>query len=204
MRICLLTLISLAALLTSCERSKPSPVGQKLDAQQADLLLSQIIRYVGHLAPRATHQTKFDTAFDRFYAAEARKHRIDLYHKEDQTGTIYLLVTRPAPSLQVKRVAIGIEMRMINDSIAYYREVFRTWKMPEEVLAKKGRFLFEKMVRGEDLSPYYPQHSGEEEYIEFPDPHTHFDVEQRRWVTTLKVHPEALREQFERSSGKDK
>ncbi len=165
-----------------------SPKGQRPDTATAQRFLEQIIRYTAHLPKKATHETKFDTAYDSFYAQEIKKYRVDLFYQEPE-GYTYLLVSRPAPSLDVKRVATGIKMRIKEDSVAYYEEVFRTWKMTEPILAKKAGMLFEKMVRGQDLSPYYPQHSGEEEYIEFPDAHTRFDVEKRRWVTDLEVHP---------------
>ncbi|MCS7036548.1 MAG: hypothetical protein RMJ33_10780 [Saprospiraceae bacterium] len=183
-----------AILLLACQ---PSPKGQKPDAETAQRLLEKIIRYTGHLPKKATHETKFDSAFNEFYAQELAKHRIDLYYRNERTGDIYLLVSRIAPSLTVKRVATGIHMRMEGDSIAYYNEVFRTWKMPEPELAEKASMLFEKMVRGQDLSQYYPQNSDKEYYIEFPDPNTRFDVEKRRWVSNLEVTPEKMREAFQ-------
>ncbi len=186
----LLTFFAAVVIVFACQPSSP---GQKPDAETEGRLLKKIIRYTGHLPQRATHETKFDSSFDAFYLDEMKKHRIDLYYHDQSTDDIYLLVSRIAPSLRVKRVATGIKMRLSGDSVAYYHEVFRTWKMEEPELAQKGQMLFGKMVRGEDLSPYYPQHSGKEEYIEFPDEHTHFDVEKRRWVTDLEVHPEQFK-----------
>ncbi len=186
----LLAFFTAVALLTACQ---PAPKGEKPEDETANQLLSKIIRYIGHLPQYATHDTKFDSTFNEFYAEELKKYRIDLYYQDERTGDIYLLVSRIAPSLRVKRVATGVKMRLSGDSVAYYHEVFRTWKMEESELAQKGQMLFEKMVRGEDLSPYYPQHSGKEEYIEFPDEHTHFDAEKRRWVTDLEVHPEQFK-----------
>jgi len=85
--------------------------------------------------------------------------------------------------MQVKRVGTGVCLRFEGDSITYYNEVFRTWKMPEEELAEKGGLLFSKMVRGEDLTPYYNANSGKEEYIEFPDDQVRFDTLRRVWVS---------------------
>lgn len=146
-------------------------------------MLMHIIRYIGKLPPKgATHKNKFDPLFDGHYAQAVQEHRIDLYHRDTTTGDTYLLVSRIAPSMTVKRVATGVHLRMVGDSIVYYQEVFRTWKMPEEQFTEKSTLLFAKMVRGENLSPYYPQNSGKEEYIEFPDAHTRFDTTQRIWV----------------------
>lgn len=172
-------LILLPFLFAACQQT----IGKKPDEALERQTLNSIIRYIGKLPPKgATHDNKFAPAFDEYYDQLATQHHIDLYHQDAKTGDIYLLVSRIAPSLQVKRVATGIHLRMAGDSITYYNEVFRTWKMPEAELANKGSMLFAKMVKGEDLTPYYPQNSGNEEYIEFPDPKVHFDTQKRRWV----------------------
>ena len=57
--------------------------------------------------------------------------------------------------------------------------------MTEDELAIKGEFLFDLLVKGKDLSPYFPQNSGKEEYIEFPDEHTYYDTINRVWVSDL-------------------
>jgi hypothetical protein len=174
---------ALLALLVACQSTTTYPVGIQPDAETQQVFLKKIIRHVGHMPKKATYETRFDTAFDAFYADQVDKHRIDLLHMDTATGNTYLLVSRIAPSLHVKRVATGIQLRLSGDSLAHYHEVFRTWKMLEPELAEKGNMLFEKMVRGENLTPYYPQHSGKEEYIEFPDENTQYDTTLRRWVT---------------------
>jgi hypothetical protein len=70
-----------------------------------------------------------------------------------------------------------------NIRVTYYEEVFRTWKMAPDSLAKRGPLLFNKMVNGEDLVPYYSSRSGNTDYIEFPDDRTYFDTNQRIWRT---------------------
>lgn len=174
---------ALLALFFACQSPSSPPIGVRPDAQTQQAYLETIIRYVGHMPKKATYETRFDTAFSEFYADQVEKHRVDLVHMDTASGQTFLLVSRIAPSLHVKRVATGIKLQMSGDSLTQYEEVFRTWKMPEEELAKKGGMLFSKMVRGEDLSPYYPQHSGKEEYIEFPDEQTRYDATLRRWVT---------------------
>ena len=179
-----LSLLFFFTLLFSC--SEAPPAGEKPGEDIEKMLLARIIRYAGHLPKKADELTKFDTLYDRAYAEQAALHRIDLYHKDSNTGDVYLLVSRIAPSLKIKRVAIGIHLRMEGDSITHYNEVFRTWKMEEAALAQKGGMLFDLLVKGKDLSPYYPQNSGKEEYIEFPDEHTRFDTEKRVWVADLE------------------
>lgn len=179
-----LSLLFLSTLLFSC--SETPPVGEKPSEEIEKMLLARIIRYAGYLPKKADDLTKFDTIYDSFYAEQAVKHRIDRYHRDSVTGDVYLLVSRIAPSLKIKRVAIGIHLRMEGDSITHYNEVFRTWKMEEAVLEEKGGLLYNLMAKGKDLSPYYPQHSGKEEYIEFPDEHTRFDVDKRTWVSDME------------------
>ncbi|MDO8969908.1 MAG: hypothetical protein Q7U74_04410 [Saprospiraceae bacterium] len=179
----LLLLVFLACQNT--EKISPN-IGQKPDEVLAQKMLGKIIRYAAKLPPKgATHENKFDPKFDEHYQKQAEEHRIDLYHRDSATSDIYLLVSRIAPSMTVKRVGTGIHLRMAGDSITYYNEVFRTWKMPEETLAQKGALLFSKMVRGEDLTPYYNANSGKEEYIEFPDDNVRFDTEKRVWISGL-------------------
>lgn len=173
-------------LFFACRNAENSTagIGQLPDKALEQEILNRIIRYLGQLPPKgATHENKFDARFDEHYQALVPQHRIDLYHRDSVTGDIYLLVSRIAPSMYVKRVGTGIHFSMPADSITHYNEVFRTWKMPEDELAKKGGMLFSKMVRGEDLRPFYPQNSGKEEYIEFPDANVRFDTLRRIWVS---------------------
>jgi hypothetical protein len=140
---------------------------------------------MGKLAPNATHETKFEQEFDDHYAKLAAEHRLEWCFENNKSGDLYFLASRPAISRLVKRVGIGVKMRRESDGrIVHYEEVFRTWKMLEPELAEKGRFLFDLMVKGKDLSPYYPENSGDVEYIEFPNADTYFDVEKRIWVST--------------------
>jgi hypothetical protein len=102
----------------------------------------------------------------------------------NKNGDEYFLVSRIAPSLKVKKVAVGVKMKRDDQgNLLDYEEVFRTWKFEIPEMQQKGLMLFDKMVRGEDLSAYYPQNSGEEEYIEFPDERVFYDVNERRWRT---------------------
>lgn len=174
----------------ACGTSESKGLGEKPSAEQEKELLSAIIRYVGRMPAKARLDTKFEAEFDEHYARQSEQHRIDLYYRDKDSGHIYLLVNAPSRSLYEKRVGVGIHLQIASDSLVYYEEVFRTWKMPEAELAEKGTMLFTKMAKGQDLSPYYPQNSGEEEYIEFPDGEAYFDVESRTWQTT-RVDPMA-------------
>jgi hypothetical protein len=167
-------------ILISCEGGSKYDPGKYLNEKEQKQILLTSIRYMGHLPKKATHQTKFDPVYDEYYSKLALDYTLEAYYKKD--GYEYFLASRIAPSLKVKKVAIGVKMKRTSDGqLEFYEEVFRTWKFEIPEMLEKGLMLFDKMVKGEDLSPYYPQNSGEEEYIEFPDAKVYFDVEERRW-----------------------
>ena len=160
----------------------------------ADLILSEsekkemmyrIIRYLGHLPPRATHETKFDSEYDTYYQDLADRHSLEMAYHHPEENQLYFLITREAPSLYSKQVAAGGRLSLDSaGELTFYEEVFRTWKLSEDELAVKSSLLFQEMIAGKDLSIYYPEHSGSEEVIEFPNNYTRFDTATRRWVSS--------------------
>lgn len=143
------------------------------------------MRYMAELPGKSNQETKFDTIFDEHYLSKASEHHILYCYEVNDTN--FLLVYRIAPSISEKFVGIGVKLVVNeNDSILYYEESFRTWKMPLDLLTLKGRELFDLYVIGKDLAKYYPQNSGEEEWIEFPDENTRFDTTNRRWISDLE------------------
>jgi len=169
------------------------------EEEKAEFLYS-IIRFTGKLAGKASHATKFDEQFDDYYRTLATKHQLIKYHHNLAEGKIYFLLSRVAPSIHEKYVAIAGSLKKDESGIiTYYEESFRTWKMPKEEMLEKSGMLYEKYVKGESLNSYYPQNSGADEYIEFPDEHTYFDIEKRRWISTL----ENPLEEYYNSEGSD-
>jgi hypothetical protein len=178
----LLLLLSMAA-CSSPEAFPDYTADLTLTSDEQAILLSDISRHIGRLPRHGTHETKFEVRFDDHYATVAAEHRIDLAHFDETSGTLSILASRIAPSVTVKRVGIAVRMRRSDDgSLTEYEEVFRTWRMTEPELAEKGTYLFHKMVTGQDLTPYTPEHSADE-YIEFPNANVRYDVEQRQWIT---------------------
>lgn len=152
-----------------------------LSPTERQQIILTTVRYLGHLPKKGTHDNKFESQFDEYYSGLALDFNMEAYFEKD--GYEYFLVSRIAPSLKVKKVATGVKMqRDKNGSLIYYEEVFRTWKFEVPEMLEKGLMLFDKMVKGEDLSPYYPQNSGVEEYIEFPDVKIYYDTNSRRWL----------------------
>lgn len=155
------------------------------ESEEKEMLYS-VMRYMGHLAPRATHETKSDSIYDEHYRELADSHSLQMLYQHPEEGYVYFLITREAPSLYSKQVATGGKLLIDEEGeLAYYLEEFRTWKLAEEELTVKSGLLFQEMIDGNDLSIYYPENSGSEEYIEFPNAYTQFDTTTRRWVSTL-------------------
>lgn len=162
----------------------------------ADLTMSQdnqhqflmsISRYIGGLPRHGTHENKFESRFDEHYSQIASDHRLELLHVDSEASFTYFLATRPARSLYEKRVAIGGRFQINDrDSLVHYEEIFRTWRMDETDLTTKSGFLFKKMLHGADLTPWYPENSGEEEYIEFPNSLITYDPQLRQWTSTVQ------------------
>lgn len=184
MRISFLSLVLiLSVFVFGCKTEKPEidPTNY-FDNAELSAFKYKIIRYAGELPGKGTHANKFDSSFNEHYKKLSAAHELRFYYEDTKTGYHYFLLTRIAPSLTEKLVAIGGKLIMTADSLTYYEEVFRTWKMPEEDQLKVSEMLFKKMLKGEDLSRYYPENSGEDYIIEFPSQRYYFDTSKRRWL----------------------
>lgn len=171
--------VALLLFLAGCTKSY-TPADHLSEREQYDLQW-KIIRYLGRAPEGLTFDERFYKAYDSHYEKEMGLHRMDaLYEKGDK---YYFLISRRAPSIHDKRVATGGRLKLdAEGKVAEYEEVFRTWKMSEQDLAKKGMLLFDKMVKGEPLDQYLTKNSWPEEYIEFPDDVNYFDKASRRWL----------------------
>jgi hypothetical protein len=156
---------------------------KNLNPAQINEFKYKIIRYSGKLPKKGNHDNKFDSFFDDYYQDLANKHELKYYVPKHTDGYTYFCTYRVAPSLKIKKVALA--GRLILDesgSISHYEEIYRTWKFEEEELTRKNDYLFAKLLKGEDLSPYFNHNSGDEEWIEFPDKNVVFDIKLRRWI----------------------
>jgi hypothetical protein len=145
-------------------------------------VINKLIRYAAKLAPTADHETKFDPQFDPYYNAEAQSYAFMYLHEEDNVdGGYWFLISRPARSTKPMYEGIGGRLELNKaDSLITYDEVFRTWKMQYSDLQSRGKYLFEQMRTGQDLSPFYSRMAGDK-YIEFPDDRFKYDIKERRW-----------------------
>jgi hypothetical protein len=156
---------------------------EQLSETEIDEFKTKLIRHIGKLPTEVSHQTKFSSFFDEHYEKEKNKYDLEKYFNHNDK--IYFLFTRIAPSIKLKRVALGGYVSFDEEgNISDLEEVFRTWKKEPQDLQSVADMLFEKMIYGEDLSPYYPENSGEEEVIEFPNAEVYYDKNKKIWVTT--------------------
>lgn len=174
----LYTLLLLAAV--ACSSKDPlDPLTYFTREQQSEIIYKSI-RYSAKLPPNCKHEIKFDTAFDYYYKRAAEEYSF-LELSKDQDGVFNFLIARPARSITPMFEGIGGQLRLDQkDSLVVYNEVFRTWKMPYKDLTTKGAFLFDRMIKGEDLTLFYSKNAGDQ-YIEFPDDRFTYNVTLRRW-----------------------
>jgi hypothetical protein len=169
-----------------CTTTVPETRPEKhLNATEQNEFLYKIARYHGKLPPKSNHVTKFNPEFDADYRQIASKYELIAYYPKPQSDTIFFMTYRMAPSMIVKKVATAGKLVWgEDDKPLYYEEIFRTWKMVPDELDIKAGMLWSKLLSNEDLGPYLPQNSGEDEYIEFPDQNTKFDVSLKRWISS--------------------
>jgi hypothetical protein len=165
-------------ILVGCTGKDFTP-GKWISKEKQDSLLYEVVHYAAKVPPTATVQTRFESRYDPYYQSVMKDYDIRSYYI-DEAKTHYLLVTRQAKSIKPMRESIGIKMRFNNTQIQHYEEVFRTWKMSEELMSERYPILFKHMVEGKSLEPFYPKNKGDQ-YIEFPDGRFYFDTTSRRW-----------------------
>jgi len=169
-------------LIASCAGKKNYDPNRYMTGGEKDEKMFKIIRYLAKPIEGLSFEERFYPQYDSFYRAQSSLFRFDAFYKQ-KDGTEFFLVSKRAPSLFDKRVATGGKAKFDErGKLIEYEEVFRTWKMAPDTLARRGLLLFDLMVENKDLKPYETANSNGEDYIEFPDAHNHFNKALRRWV----------------------
>ena len=180
-------------LLNGCSNKKSNPNPDScLTIEMQKRLLQGMVRYASKLPPEATHETKFNPEFNWYYHKAVAECRILYCFLSQEDSTCQLLVARQARSITPMEEGIALRIKFDHkNGFDLYDEVFRTWKMPADTLQVRGKFLFDRMVKGEDLTLYYSKFQ-EDRFIEFPDDRFTFDVEARKWrdseLDSLKIN----------------
>ena len=174
----------MALSIVACQSGKDYTVSAQLTPQEQMKVMDKIIRYLAKAPEGITFEERFYSGYNSYYEEQIARHTLEAYYI-DKSEMHYFLISRPAPSLVEKRVAIGGKVKFSSaDDVLEYEEIFRTWKMVPDTLRKRSMVLFGEMVNGRSLEKYRTKNSGEVEYIEFPDDHNYFDKTLRRWITT--------------------
>lgn len=176
----LLSFILLAGIIGGCTAGKKYDPGTYLSPHDQDKMMSAVIRLAAKLPKKADDSLKFDRKYDEYYDQQKASHiLLGYYISEDNEH--FFLIKRRAPSIHDRYVATGGRMRFGNNwELTEYEEVFRTWKLGKDTLESRALYLFDLMVKGEPLEPYYTKTAGFE-YIEFPDDNVYYDKASRTW-----------------------
>lgn len=180
-----LIVAAFSIIVLSCSDSSSDnyEASANLTVEEQKAFLQEISRYIGELPKNGGYETRNESRFDSHYVQQAEQSGLKYYYEDTNSGTVYFLVTQIAPSIHEKYVALGGKLkRSGNNTINEYEEVFRTWKFPMKDLEPKAIFLFQKMVKGEDLSPFYSDKKGDQ-YIEFPNQYSRYDKNLRHWIS---------------------
>ncbi len=194
-------LIFFAFVLFSCNTKDKDPLvivsENYLDVTEIDSFKSKIIRYVGRLPKKGDHTNKFESRFNDHYKELVSLHDLKYYFPDTDSDTTYFLLTRIAPSLYLKKVAIAGKIVMNDkEEITYFEETFRTFKMEEPELMEKSETMFTDLINKKGLSKYEFVNTLPEEYIEFPDEFTSYNSEIRQWSSTRENPIEELKQEF--------
>lgn len=155
----------------------------QLSNEDINKFKTSIIRYIGRKPENADHQMKFNAHFNEHYEEQIQLHELVNYYKNKEEKEFFL-VTRIAPSIKLKKVAIGGWVkRDAEGKTIQIEEVFRTWKHEPDTLIPRAEMLFAKMVNQEDLTPYYTENHGTTKYIEFPNQEVYYDTLTKTWLS---------------------
>ncbi|HEX5172452.1 MAG TPA: hypothetical protein VFW11_24920 [Cyclobacteriaceae bacterium] len=177
-----LLLLYLLLNLLSCEKKNNDFSPQQcMSPELQSKFLKIMVHYSSKLAPQATHETKFNSDFNWYYDRAERECKILFCHYNKQDSSYSLLVAREARSIKPMKEGIAVKAKFDSrGGFENYNEIFRMWKMPEDSLVKRGKFLFNRMLNGEDLTLYYSRFQ-QDRFIEYPDDRFTFDPSLRRW-----------------------
>jgi len=171
---------------SSCENATEKNINQinQLNEKQQKDFTQKLIRYIGKKPENASNESKFHSFFDEHYAQQASVHKLEYYFKNDENKEFFLF-TKIAPSVHLKKIAIGGWVKFNKDgTIENLEEVFHTWKQEVPELEKTAELLFFKMVNGASLEEYMTKNSNQLGLIEFPNQEVHYDKKNKMWVSS--------------------
>jgi hypothetical protein len=177
----IILLLLLITITTSCNKEINSNPNQ-LTKEEVLTFKNKIVRYYEGLPNNATINSKWDTIYNNYYSEKAENSDLLHYYKNED-GYIYFAVAKIAPSLKMKKVATIGKLKFEKDSIVYYEEIARTWKMEIPELKEKTKILFDEIANNKNISKYFTKNSQPKFWVEFPDDNNTYDIKKRVWIT---------------------
>ena len=156
----------------------------KLDVQKHQKLIDTLMPRFAKLHDSIPNSRRFDPSLLPFYQVHKIERKYELQEYACINGEYFFAISRLEPSIKKDKYAIvcGSFKRKSTGEIdsSSYREIYWTWKMLKNDLIERNKILFEKAIKGEDLSDYLPEKSGDK-YIMFPDGKVSFDRASQSW-----------------------
>jgi hypothetical protein len=165
-------------LLFSCSRSNKYDIANYYNAKQQDSVLANIVTYIFIAPPYMSMKDRFKQQHRKFYTSSAvlNKFAIDQFYI-NKNGVNYFFVVRPGVKPTDKRGVGGYFKMNSENQIINFREIFITPILPEEEVRSKGKYLFDKMVKGE-IDEYLKMKS----YVQWPNEVSRYDTTTYEWV----------------------
>jgi hypothetical protein len=181
-----ITLFVISFALCACKHDRYDPSNELCKDEQARLV-RQMVYYSTKVAPNASDQDKFDQKYNWYYDRAAAESSLVKFFPAPEQDVWYFFVARAARSVTPMQEGIAGKVKLNADrSVADYEEVFRVWKMHPDTLKERGAMLFDRMVRGKDLSLFYPKFQGDK-FIELPTENYYYDKLTKRWQSSLPL-----------------
>lgn len=172
----LFAFISFTIILNACSTKSSYDAVNNFDKIAEEKFLFKIMPLIAQRAPYSNDTTRFESRFDEHYKNELVKFDLISYQQQPDSSACFLIY-KVAPSLKVKKIAIGGKIKIVNDSIVEFEEVFNTPKMELKELDSKSSELFNELATQGNVKKYL----GNADMIEFPDSRTCYDKAKLKW-----------------------
>lgn len=171
------TSIILFFLITSCTSSdSPDYYFKPVDR---DVLITNMITYIGPNAPYASDSTRFNPEFKASYVKQLPQYQlVNLFKTEG--GIYYYFLIRPVGHLaQFRRGVVG-SFTLDSESLMpkNFKEIINTPHLAEAVVKERAGFLFKELVKKGNIQEYMVMR----DYVEWPDSTLKYSDKTNRWV----------------------
>lgn len=146
------------------------------DNDEIDSLLIDIATYVGVKPKTATALTRFEHQHRNYYRNYASEFKLVYYHI-DYLGDHYFYLLRPGRGKHGNMRGVGGRMRIEQNQITAFEEIFNTFVYDEKTLINKGKIIFPHLVMEGNVD----QFASHPDLIEWPDDRLAYDKSTFEW-----------------------